>query len=225
MPNIVAALLLFSAVTLPSGDPPGSADVLGCDSRRQGGDPDMPVSVLVIDDELFEGDASTWYAEYDVYWVVIACWRWVEEYLGLEVRLGATYVLTEQWLERMRESRLASLEALISAQDHHRTAHGTYAQALDDLPGFGRLADYGLPDYMQLELVRTDAGWGARVGATRRWLVPFRGGEPTRPCYAFVGRPPDEWEMIPDEDRAALVERRPVCLERQVADEAGADTG
>ena len=225
MPNIAAVLLLASAGTLEFGDPTGSADVLRCDSRRVGGDPDMPVSVLVIDDELFEGDASTWYADDNVYGVAIVCWRWVEEYLGLEVRLGATYVLTQQYLERMRESRLASLEALIAAQDHHRNAHGAYAEELDDLSGFGVLADYGVPKYMQLELVRTEAGWGAGVGATKRWLAEFHGWEPARPCYAFVGTPPEEWKTIPNEDRSELVERQPVCLERRVADETGSEGG
>ncbi|WP_419163868.1 hypothetical protein [Candidatus Palauibacter sp.] len=213
MPNIVAALLLVSGGALHLGSEIGSPDSHKC-AQRAGGDPGMPETVLIIDHKPFDGDPSEWnYTDYDIYWVEIVCWRWIEEHFGIQVRNGATYVLTEEWAERTRKGQIASLEALIAAQDNHRQARGAYARQLDNLSGFGALSDHDLPEYFRVELAETDEGWGARVEGTEKWLAGFGGSVPAPPCYAFVGTPPDAWKAIEDEDRAALIERQPVCIE------------
>ena len=176
----------------------------------------MPETVLIVDDEIFEGDESEWqHATRVAYWAQVVCWRWIERYFGIKVRVGGPYVVTRDWAERTRKSREATLEALIEAQDRHLESRGTYADALDDLSGFGALSDHGMPEYVQLDLIGTEGGWGARVGATRAWVSGFRGLAPDIPCYAFVGTPPEAWDKskaIPAQDRATLSERRPVCF-------------
>lgn len=189
----------------------------------------MPRQVLILDDEIFEGDESEWeYATREAYWVQVVCWRWIEKYFDIKVRVGAPYVVTKDWLERTRKGRKAALEALIEAQDRHKQSRGAYADTLDDLPGFGGVSDYGLPDYVQLDLLPTDDGWGARVGATRAWIAGFRGLAPAIPCYTFVGAPPDawgKWQKIRPEDQADLIERQPVCIDPYYEDEAGSEGG
>lgn len=226
MSNLVAALLLASVAVLDFGGAPATADTLKCEPRK-GGDPGMPEIALIIDHKSFEGDPSQWnYEDYDIHWVQIVCWSWIEGYFGIEVRVGATYVLTEGWVERMHKGRIASLEALIAAQDRHREAHGAYAGELDNLSGFGALSDHGLPEYVQLDLLPTENGWGARVEGTERWLAGFgEGPPPIPPCYAFVGTPPDQWEAIGPEDRGTLMERQPVCLDPYAEEEAGSEGG
>ena len=186
----------------------------------------MPETVLILNDEVFEGDESEWeHAARDAYWAQVVCWRWIEKYFGIEVRVGGPYVVTEDWAERTRKSREAALEALIEAQDRHLESRGTHADALDDLPEFGALSDHGLPEYVHLDLIRTEDGWGARVAATRAWISGFRGLAPAIPCYAFVGTPPDELEGFAGEDRATLTERQPTCTGPLAEEEAGSEGG
>ncbi len=225
MPNIAATLLLVSAGALDLGGTPESSGLMKCEPRTDG-DPGMPETVLIIDHKPFDGDPSEWnYTDYDIHWVEIVCWSWIEEHFGIQVRNGATYVLTDEWVERTRKSQIASLESLIAAQDNHRQARGAYARRLDNLLGFGALSDHDLPEHFRVELEKTDDGWGARVEATESWLAGFRGSVPTPPCYAFAGTPPDDWGAIGTEDRAALIERQPVCIEPYAEDEAGSEGG
>ncbi|MYC87903.1 MAG: hypothetical protein F4X22_06665 [Gemmatimonadales bacterium] len=229
MTNIFAAFLLVSGGALGTGATPGAGGGAGppsplkCDPRV-GGDSGMPETVVVIDHQPLDMDPSEWnHADHDIRWVEVVCWSWVEEYYGVQVRNGAIYVLTDEGLELTREGQIASLEALMAAQDRHLRTHAVYARSLDGLTGVGGPSDYNLPEYFQIHLEETADGWGARVEPTERWLAGFRGSVLAPPCYVFVGTPPDDWDPIPAADRRALTERQPLCIDPFHRDEAESD--
>lgn len=224
MTNIIAALLVVSAGALDPGGAASSSIPFKC-APRVGGDPGMPETAIIIDHEPFEGDVSSWFEDHedDVYWGEIVCWRWVEEHLGIRIRQGATYVLTRKWVEDTLQAGIASLEALIAAQDRYHRAHGSFADDLRFLSGFGAFSSYGLPEYLRLELQRTEGGWGARLEASESWLTAFRYSSPIPPCYAFVGTPPaewDDWKGIGTEGPGDPIEGQPTCVDRYAEDEA-----
>lgn len=225
MPNIVAALLLISGGVVGIGSArdaspapgdggmPGGSNPLKCEPRA-GGDPDMPETVVIMDHAPLDVSPSEWnHADDDIRWVEVVCWSWVEEYYGVRVRSGAIYVLTDEGLEQTRKGQIASLEALIAAQDRHLRTHAAYARNPEDLTGVGSPSDYGLPDYFRIHLEETADGWGARVEPTERWLAGFRDSVLAPPCYVFVGTPPDDWDAIAAGDGETPTARRPVCVE------------
>lgn len=229
MPNIAATLLLFSARALSVGGFAGASEVSGpsdplkCEPRP-GGNSDMPETVVIIDHKLLDVSPSEWnHKDYDIGWVEVVCWSWVEEFYGAQIRNGAIYVMTDEGLKHTRKGQIASLEALIAAQDRHLRTHAVYARNLDELKGVGIPADYDLPEYFRINLEATADGWGARVEPMERWLAGFRGSVLAPPCYAFVGAPPDDWGALRAEAQAAPTERQPVCIEPYREDEAGSE--
>lgn len=237
MPNIVAALLLASGGALgtigalSTSGAPGAGGVSGPSSLfkcepRVGGDSTMPETVVIIDHKPLDVSPSEWnHKDYDVRWVEIVCWSWVEEFYGVQVRNGAIYVMTDGGLEHTRKGQIASLEALAAAQDRHMGTHAAYARNLDELKGVGIPSDYDLPEYFQINLEATADGWGARVEPTEKWLAGFGGSVLTPPCYAFVGAPPDDWDALRAKARVASTERQPVCIEPYREGEAGSEGG
>lgn len=129
MPKFAAALLIVSLGVFPAGVVEPSAEVLKCPSR--GGSPEMPASVILLDNEVFDGGPE------DLAWgpggsrvkvknpvavhsLEVVCWRWVEANYGVRVRSGASYMLTKDWVERTRHDRIAVLEAVAASQDRNR---------------------------------------------------------------------------------------------------------
>ena len=219
MPGLFTTMLLAAAVAWPAG---GSApnDVDFKCSARIGGDPDMPETVVVLDLEVVE-DWEQHKDQLDAPWnqkqiavAAIACWGWLEAQFGVEVRRGGAFLLTREWMEQTRRDRVAALEALVSAQDRHREMTGEYAARVEDLPDFGVLSDYGLPDHLQLELSGTGAGWRARLEPDEDWFRP----QPhpigaTYHCFAFAGDVPERWETMRLGGGPGPGEREPACFE------------
>lgn len=92
---------------------------------------------------------NTWFRSQGVktHTVEIVCWSWVEANFNVQVRSGAVYTLTRAWVDRTRNDRVAALEAVVAAQGRHLEQTGEYTAVVEDLPGFGTLADYGLPGH------------------------------------------------------------------------------
>ena len=235
MPKFAAALLLLSVSALPAGVFDRSPDPLKCPSRV-GGDPDMPASIILLDNEVFDGrpeqlypwaartedeapetarvPISTFEEHGPLHSVEIVCWRWVEAHFGVQVRLGASYTLTKAWVEQTRNDRIAALEAVVSAQTRHRQLTGEYTARVEDLPGFGALSDYGLPAHLQLDLTATSNGWAARLQAKESWSNRvYTHVSPLYDCVAFEGEAPREWETIRAEGRLPE-ERIAACFGR-----------
>lgn len=235
MSKIVAALLLIPLAAIPTGVFERSSDVLKCPSRV-GGDPNMPASVILLDNEVFEGEPEDLYPwvsresdkvtrpareretgaadDYEpLHSLEVVCWRWVEANYEIRVRQGASYTLTKKWVERTRHDRIAALEAVVAAQDRHREQTGAYTADVEDLPGFGALSGYGLPGHLQLDLTRAGDGWTARLVPEEGWSTgPYTRMKPLYDCFAFAGEAPAEWEAMAAEQQAALTERQPVCF-------------
>ena len=228
--NIAATLLVVvaSGAILKLGGSPEPSDPLKCASRM-GGDSEMPETVVIIDHQPLDVSPSDWnHTDHDIRWVEIVCWSWVEEFYGVQVRNGAIYVLTDEGLEHTRKGQIASLDALIAAQDRHLRTHAVYARKLDELAlaDVGTRPDHELPEYFRIDLEETADGWGASVEPTERWLAGFRGSAPPVPsCYAFVGTPPDDWHAITAEDGGAPLARHPVCLDPYHEGKAGSGGG
>jgi len=219
MPGLFTTMFLVTAVALPAGgSAPYDAD-FKC-SARIGGDPDMPETVGFLDFELLEGDPEVHRERIDSLWkqkqisvAVIACWAWLEAHFGVEVRRGGSFLLTKEWMEQTRQNRVAALEALVSAQDRHWEMTGEYAARVEDLPDFGVLSDYGLPDHLQLELSRTGGGWQARLEPEKEWFRP----QPhpmgaAYHCFAFAGEVPEGWEAMRLGGQPGPGEREPACF-------------
>lgn len=235
----IAALLFASPVALMPGAPvlsvsgpaqgvsvsalsPGELKCRG----RGGSHADMPETVVILDDKVIEVEIPDFDMDdhalttSDVSSFGFVCWRWIEEHYGFQVNSTGLYMVTVDWLERGRENRLAALGALIAEQDRHRERHGKYAHQVEELPGFGSLADYGLPTYFELDLNATDDGWRARVSASTDWSSGVEHGLPTG-CFAFAGAVPEAWTMALSKDIPAFRERQPMCS----GDWNGTDTG
>ena len=180
----------------------------------------------MVDRRPLEMELSEWdESKYNLRWVEVVCWSWVEEQYGVRVRNGAIYVMTHDGLEQTRKSQTASLEAIAAAQDRHLQTHGTYVRTLKQLTGVGTASDYDLPKYFRLSLEGTTVGWAATVGPTESWLAGFGGSVLTPPCYAFVGPPPDGWASIAAGDRRTLTEREPLCIEPYREHAVGSEGG
>lgn len=215
MPGLFTTMFLVTAVASHTGGPaPFDAD-LKCTARDRAAD--MPAWVVLLDLELLEGDVEDNRERLDsleVAVVTFACWAWMEAHFGVEVRNGAVFILTKEWLERTRQDRVAALEALVSAQDRHWEVTGEYAARVEDLPDFGVLSDYGLPDHLQLELSSTSRGWQARLEAGEDWFRPKPNPvEALYHCFAFAGDAPEGWEAMRRDGQPGPGEREPACFE------------
>lgn len=217
MPSLLTTLFLASAVTAPAGGFALPGDEFKCQAR--GGGPEMPDAVVLLDHKVLDGDRENARIQVtslgdDIALVQIVCWRWVEAHYGIKVRQGATYVLTKGWIEQTRKDRIAALEALVSAQDRHRELTGEYAVRVEDLPDFGVLSDYGLPDHLQLDLSRTGSGWNARLEPVKGWTTDAHAPiGPVYHCFAFAGEVPEGWEEMRRQDQPGPSERKPECFE------------
>ena len=130
------------------------------------------------------------------------------------MRSGGIYVLTKGWIEQTRQDRVAALEALVSAQDRHRELTGEYTARVEDLPDFGALSDYGLPDHLQLDLSRTSSSWKARLEPEKGWATDaYTRLERVYRCFAFEGEAPPGWEEMRRGGQPGPVERKPECFE------------
>lgn len=228
MPKVVAALLLFSVGALPAGVFERSPDVLKC-GPRDGGDPDMPAVVILLDGEVFDGDDDNllrWIRRESVeppsgleriQSLEVVCWYWVEVNYDVQARQGGVYILTKEWVERTRNDRIAALQAVVAAQDRHREQTGEYTAQIEDLPGFGALSEYGLPAHLQLDLTRTGDGWTARLVPKESWSFLLSDHmSPAYDCFAFAGTPPAKWgakwKATQSGEATELEERTPLCL-------------
>ena len=217
MPKFVAALLLLFVGVVPAGVPVQPADFSKC-PLRVGGDPDMLDAIVLLDNEISDYDAeefNTWFRSEGakIHSVEIVCWSWVEANFDVHVRSGAVYTLTRAWVDRTRNDRMAALEAVVAAQGRHLEQTGGYTAVVEDLPGFGTLADYGLPGHLLLDLATTDEGWSARLVAKDSWTTsPYTHMSPLHDCFAFAGAVPAEWEELAAEEETVLAERTPVCF-------------
>lgn len=218
MTGFLTTMLFMAAFAWPGG---GVAP-FDADSKcglRPGGDPDMLEWVAILDLELLEGDAEenterlASVPNGQVARHHIVCWQWLEANYGVEVRRGGGFTLTKEWMERTRRDRVAALEALVSAQDRHREMTGEYAARIEDLPDFGALSDYGLPDHLQLDLNRTGDSWQARLEPVKEWLSHYRAPDVTYHCFAFAGEVPEGWESMRRDGRPGPAERKPECFE------------
>ena len=217
MPKFVAALLLLFVGVVPAGVPVQPADSSKC-PLRVGGDPDMLDFILLLDNEIADIDPeefNTWFRSrrVEIHTMNIVCWRWVEANYDIQVRSGASYTLTKAWVDRTRNDRMAALEAVVAAQDRHLEQTGEYTAMVENLPGFGTLADYGLPRHLLLDLAATGDGWTARLVATDTWTTsPYTRLSPLYDCFAFAGAAPPDWEELAAEEETVLAERTPVCF-------------
>ena len=174
--------------------------------------------ILLLDNEIADIDPeefNTWFRSrrVEIHTMNIVCWRWVEANYDIQVRSGASYTLTKAWVDRTRNDRMAALEAVVAAQDRHLEQTGEYTAELERLPGFGALADYGLPGHLLLDLATTGDGWTARLVAKERWNTsPYTRMSPLYDCFAFAGTAPPEWEEVAAEEETVLAERTPVCF-------------
>lgn len=213
MLNFLTTAFLVSAL-FPAGGFAPSTDEFKC-GVREGGDPDMPNSVVLLDHEVYDGDVNDLMAMSDDFAsVYVVCWRWVELNYGVRVRGGGSYVLTKGWIEQTRQDRIAALEALAAAQDRHREHTGEYAARIEELADFGALSDYGLPYYLVLNLNRTADGWQARLEPKKDWSVGNH--EPIRTiyrCFAYAGEIPAKWEKMRRDGEPGPRERKPECYE------------
>lgn len=236
MSNLIAALFLTTSGALPPGDAalapggpstPARLPVLEASvsalspgdpkcSGRPGSHPDLPETVVIVDDRLIEVEIPDFDLDdhglenSDIHSFGFVCWQWIEEYHGVRVQSTGVYMVTVDWMKRRQANQLAALEAVIAAQDRYRERHGKYAHQSADLPGFDSLADYGLPSYFELDLIATDDGWGALVRATIGWSDGVEYGAPTG-CAAFAGAVPETWKASLREEGQGLRERQPVC--------------
>ncbi len=216
MPSLFTTMFLVSAVASPAGGFALPGDELKCQAR--GGAGDMPDAIVLLDHKVLEGDREDARIQItelndDIASLQIVCWRWVEAQYGIKVRLGATYVLTKGWIEQTRKDRIAALEALVSAQDRHRELTGQYAARVEDLPDFGALSDYGLPDHLQIDLSMTGSGWKARLEPVEGWATDAHANlGPVYRCFAYAGEAPEGWEMLRD-GQPGPAERKPECFE------------
>ena len=229
MSSVFAALLFASFAGLSSGDPaptvgvpvPGvggpalSASDPKC-SGRPGSHPDMPETVVILDDELIEVEIPDFDLDdhdlenSDMHGFGFVCWEWIEEHHGVRIKSTGVYMVTVDWATRREANQLAALEAVIAAQDLSRERYGKYAREAAELPGFGNLADYGLPSYFELDMTATDDGWGALVRASRGWSQGVEYGVP-KGCFAFAGAVPEAWWKTVGKDGPEARERQPVC--------------
>ena len=210
----IALLAAFSGPHPPDTPAPGG-DVLKC-AARGGTHPDMPESVYIVDDEVFEGDVSTWDPpELDDIWSVeLMCWRWIEAHFGFRIRSTGIYVATKEGMERYRASAIGALDVLALAQVEYQARNGGYAVQVQDLSDFGTLSDHGLPDHFQLELKVDDDGWAARVGTSKEWRSGFeeRGSNnPLPTCLVLAGTAPAGWGIGP-KGKTRIGHHQPVCL-------------
>ena len=226
MPKFAAALFIVSLGFFPAVVVERSPEVLKCPSR--GGPPEMPASIILLDNEVFDGKPE------DLAWgpggtgvklnnpvaihsLEVVCWRWVEANYGIRVRSGASYTLTRVWVERTRRDRIALLEAVVASQDRHRELTGEYAASVADLPGFGAFSDYGLPGHLQLDLTRTADGWAARLVAKKSWTSgPFTQMSPVYDCRAYAGKVPAGWEATWADAEVTPEPRTPFCFQEPV---------
>ena len=217
MPSLFTTMFLMSVAAPPAGGFALPGDELKCQAR--GGGPNMPVAVVLLDHKVLEGDRENARVQLtslgdDIALVEVVCWRWVEARYGIKVRSGATYVLTKGWIEQTRKDRIAALEALVSAQDRHLELTGEYAARVEDLPDFGALSDYGLPDHLQLDLSRTGSGWKARLEPVEGWATDaYTNLEPVYRCFAFAGEAPEGWAEMLRDGQPGPSERKPECFE------------
>ena len=215
MSKLAAALLLLFVGAAPTGVLDRPSDAPKCPLRGWGG-PDMPEHILLLDHEVLDGeieDFRAWARDKQIYSLEIVCWRWVETNYGIQVQAGASYTLTKPWVERTRKDRIAALEALVAAQDRHLEQTGGYAAEVEDLAGFGALADYGLPKHLLVDLSLTRSGWTAELTAQESWMTgPYTNMKPLYDCFAFAGEPLADWEEMAAEEQVALAERKPVCF-------------
>lgn len=212
MMDFLTTAFLISALTSTGGFAP-STDELKC-GARPGGDPDMPAAIVLLDHEVYDGDVNDLMAmSDDIASVYVVCWRWIELNYGVKVRGGGSYVLTKGWIEQTREDRIAALEALVAAQDRYREQTGEYAVRVEDLPDFGDLSDYGLPDHLQLDLTTTSSGWEARLEPEKGWTTGYRAPSPLYRCFAFAGEVPEGWESMRRDGQPGPTERKPECYE------------
>ena len=219
MPGLFTTMLLVAAVASHTGGPASYDAELKCTARPEADD--MPGWVVLLDLELLEGELEDnrerlreRLASLEIAVQTFACWAWLEAHYGAEVRNGAVFILTEEWLERTRQDRVAALEALVSAQDRHWEMTGEYAARVEDLPDFGVLSDYGLPDHLQLELSGTSGGWQARLEAAEDWFRPQPNTvEALYHCFAFAGDVPVGWEAMRRDGQPGPGEREPACFE------------
>ncbi|MYI07648.1 MAG: hypothetical protein F4059_10115 [Gemmatimonadetes bacterium] len=215
MPNVIAVLLFASSVGLSPGGPALSAGDAKC-GGRPGSHPDLPETVVILDDRLIEVEIPDFDLDdhdlenSDMHSFGFVCWRWIEEHHGFRIQSTGVYVVTVDWVERREANQLAALEAVVAAQDRYRETNGQYAREAAELPGFGNLADYGLPSYFELDLTATDDGWGALVRASRGWSQGVEYGVP-KGCIAFVGAVPDAWKTARGKEGPEFRERQPVC--------------
>lgn len=200
MPDLITTMFLVTAgASFADGPAPYDAD-FKC-GTRPGDHPDTTKSVVLVDLELLEGDSVDQKKQLNALrnemglWEIV-CWRWLEANYGIKVRSGGVFILTKEWLEQTRQDRVAALEALVSAQDRHREMTGEYAARVEDLPDFGTLSDYGLPDHLQLDLSRTGGGWQARLEPEEKWVTGRRTPGAAYRCFAFAGEVPEGWEAI-----------------------------
>ena len=218
MMSFLTTAFLISALVSPAGGFAPSTDELKC-GVRPGGDPGMPVAVVLLDHEVLEGDGEDGRIQIsslpdDIYSVYVVCWRWIELNYGVKVRSGGSYVLTKGWVEQTRKDRIAALEALVAAQDRHRERTGEYAARVEELTDFGALSDHGLPYYLVLNLSRTDDGWQARLDPKKDWSEGNH--EPIRAiyrCFAYAGTVPSKWEKMRSDGGPGPVARKPECYE------------
>jgi len=122
-------------------------------------------------------------------------------------RRAGVFILTKEWLEQTRQDRVGALEALVSAQDRHWEMTGGYAARIEDLPDFGALSDYDLPDHLQLDLSRTSGGWQARLEPEEEWLTGYRGPGAAYHCFAFAGARPRAPRSRARDPRSAVCAR------------------
>lgn len=223
MSSLIAAMLLASTSAVPSGGPalPSGGPALSLAELkcpgRVGDHPEMLEAVVILDDEVIEWDGSGYPPGYvdpgDIALFTLACWQFIEEYYGVQTIAGGVYVRTKSYDQRLDESQLAALDAVIAAQDRHRDEHGGYAAGVEDLPGFA-LSGYDLPGYFELTLESRDGGWSAGVGPAAGWRMEFsRGGSSywRSACRTFAGSAPEEWAAQRREGQPPLRERQPVC--------------
>lgn len=217
MPSLFTTMFLVTAIASSAGgSAPYDAD-FKCPARP-GDDPDMMETVLLVDLEMLEGDTLYLREQHNALrsnemglWEIV-CWQWLEANYGVKVRWGGVFILTKEWLEQTRQDRVAALEALVSAQDRHWEMTGEYAARVEDLPDFGALSDYGLPDHLQLDLSRTGGGWQARLEPEEAWFTGFRNPGAAYRCFAFAGEEPAGWESVRRDGQPGPGEREPECF-------------
>jgi len=217
MPAFFTTMFLVTAVaSFADGPAPYDAD-LKC-GARPGDHPDMTEWVVLVDLEMLEGDSVDPKKQLNSLrneiglWEMV-CWRWLEANYGKKVRSGGVFILTKEWLEQTRQDRVAALEALVSAQDRHWEMTGEYAARVEDLPDFGTLSDYGLPDHLQLDLSRTGGGWQARLGPEEKWVTGRSTDGAAYHCFAFAGDVPEGWEAMRLGRQPEPGSRAPACFE------------